>query len=413
MQLTRALDQIATLPGTPPLRREQIRLQVALITPLIHVKGYAAPETKAAAERARVLVDEAERDGESLETSLLLSVLYSTVTTNIVDFNGDLLRPLAAQFLALAQKEGTTGSLLTAHRAMGASLLYTGHVVESLPHLERTLALYNPAEHRVLAVRFGQDARPHTLCYRSLAFWLLGYPEAALADADYAISDAREIGQAGTLMGVLALTSLTHILCGNRVTAETQTNELVSLADEKNAAYWRAFGIWMQGWLWALTGKAAEAVQMLNSGMSAWRSTGATLFAPTQWSSLAAAHASLNQFDDAQRSISVAMTAMETSKETWFDAEVNRMAGVIALMSAEPDAGKAEEYFERALSVARQQQAKSWELRAAMSMARFWRDHGKRNEARELLAPVYGWFTEGFETRDLKEAKALLDELPS
>jgi predicted ATPase len=212
---------------------------------------------------------------------------------------------------------------------------------------------------------------------------------------------------------VLALTSLTHILCGNRVTAETQTNELVSLADEKNAAYWRAFGIWMQGWLWALTGKAAEAVQMLNSGMSAWRSTGATLFAPTQWSSLAAAHASLNQFDDAQRSISVAMTAMETSKETWFDAEVNRMAGVIALMSAEPDAGKAEEYFERALSVARQQQAKSWELRAAMSMARFWRDHGKRNEARELLAPVYGWFTEGFETRDLKEAKALLDELPS
>src|SRR5207244_6477614 len=123
--------------------------------------------------------------------------------------------------------------------------------------------------------------------------------------------------------------------------------------------------------------------------------------------------ASLNQFDDAQRSISVAMTAMETSKETWFDAEVNRMAGVIALMSAEPDAGKAEEYFERALAVARQQQAKSWELRAAMSMARLWRDQGKCNEARDLLTPVYNWFTEGFGTCDLKEAKALLGALAS
>jgi predicted ATPase len=212
-------------------------------------------------------------------------------------------------------------------------------------------------------------------------------------------------------MVTLALTSFTYILCGNRAASTAQTDELVTLADEKGAAYWRAFGMWMQGWLCALTGKAAEAVQMLNSGMSAWRSTGATLYAPTQWSCLAAAHASLGQFDDAQRSISAAIAAMETSKETWFDAEVNRVAGVIALMSAEPDAAKAQEYFERALTVARQQQAKSWELRAAMSMARLWRDQGKPDEARELLAPVYGWFTEGFDTLDLKEAKALLDEL--
>jgi predicted ATPase len=126
---------------------------------------------------------------------------------------------------------------------------------------------------------------------------------------------------------------------------------------------------------------------------------------------LAAAHASLGQFDDAQRSISAAITAMETSKETWFSAEVNRMAGVIALMSVEPDAAKAQEYFERSLAVARAQQAKSWELRAAMRMARLWRDQGNRDEARDLLAPVYGWFTEGFDTRDLKEGKALLNEL--
>ena len=119
------------------------------------------------------------------------------------------------------------------------------------------------------------------------------------------------------------------------------------------------------------------------------------------------------QFDDAWRCIDEAMMAVETTKERWFEAEIHRIAGEIALMSPEPDAAKAEAYFERALAVARQQQAKSWELRAAMSLARLWRDQGKVQQARELLAPVYGWFTEGFDTRDLKEAKALLEELAS
>ena len=134
---------------------------------------------------------------------------------------------------------------------------------------------------------------------------------------------------------------------------------------------------------------------------------------PLHLSYLAKAYAELGQFDDAWRCIGEAMTAMETTKEKWFEADINRMAGEIALKSPEPDAAKAEAYFERALAVAREQQAKSWELRAAMSMARLWRDQGKRDEARDLLAPVYGWFTEGFDTLDLKEAKALLDELAS
>ena len=132
---------------------------------------------------------------------------------------------------------------------------------------------------------------------------------------------------------------------------------------------------------------------------------------PFYLSYLAMAHAEHGRFDDATRCIEEAMTAMETTKETWCEAEVNRIAGEIALLSPEPDAAKAEAYFERALAVARKQQAKSWELRAAMSMARLWREQGKRDEARDLLAPVYGWFTEGFDTLDLKQAKALLDEL--
>jgi predicted ATPase len=128
---------------------------------------------------------------------------------------------------------------------------------------------------------------------------------------------------------------------------------------------------------------------------------------------LAKAHAELGQFDDAWRCVDDATNQVKSTKETWHDAEVHRVAGEIALKSPQHGAAKAEAYFERALAVARQQSAKSWELRAAMSMARLWRDQGKRLEARELLAPVYGWFTEGFDTRDLKEAKALIDELGS
>jgi predicted ATPase len=128
-------------------------------------------------------------------------------------------------------------------------------------------------------------------------------------------------------------------------------------------------------------------------------------------SHLARAYAQLGQFDDAWRCIGEAMTAIETTKESWCEAEANRVAGDIALMSPQPDAAKAEGYYNRALAIARQQQAKSWELRAALSLARLWRDLGKVRQARELLAPVYGWFTEGFDTRDLREAKALLEEL--
>ena len=135
------------------------------------------------------------------------------------------------------------------------------------------------------------------------------------------------------------------------------------------------------------------------------------MWIPTYLSYLARAYAELGQFGEASRCISEAMTAVETTNESWYEAEIHRIAGEIALKSPEPDAAKAEAYFERALAVARQQQAKSWELRAAMSMARLWRDQGKPQQARELLAPVYGWFTEGFDTRDLKEAKALLEEL--
>jgi len=275
------------------------------------------------------------------------------------------------------------------------------------------MALYDPAEHRPLATRFGQDVRVSILSYRSRALWLLGYPDAALADADHALNDAREIGHAVTLVYALFHASFPDIRCGKYPAANALVDELLALADEIGAKQWKVGGMLVRTWLFAVTGKTSDAVQMLTSGITAWRSTGSTVFMPWFLSLLARAYAGLSQFDDAWRCIGEAMTAVETTKEKWCEAEVHRVAGEIALLLQEPDTAKAEAYFDRALAVARKQQAKSWELRAAMSMARLWRNQGKRDQARELFASVYGWFTEGFDTLDLKDAKALIDELSS
>ena len=411
-QLSRALAHIAALPGTPALRREEIKLQVALITPLIHVKGYAAPETKAATERARLLIEQAEVLGEPPEDPLLLfSVLCGFWVANFVAFNADVCRGLARQFLAVAAKQGTAAPLMIGHYIMGNSLLFRGDLPEARTHYDKADALYAPNEHRPLATCFGQDVRVAVFSFRSWVLWFLVYPDAALRDADQALSDAREIGHAATLMFGLALAPRAHFLSANYATATAANDELVALADEKSARYWKAVGVVLQGNLFAVTDQASDAVQKITSGLTAFRSTGSTLYVPSWLSPLARACADVGQLDDAWRYIGEAMTAIETTKQRWCEAEVNRVAGEIALISPERDARKAEAYFERALAVARKQQAKSFELRAAKSMARLRRDQGKRDEARDLLAPVYGWFTEGFDTLDLKEAKALLDEL--
>jgi class 3 adenylate cyclase/predicted ATPase len=411
-QLTRALSQIATLPGTPALRGDQIKLQVALVNALMHTKGHAAPETIASLDRARAFIEQAESLGESHEDPLLLfSVLYGFWVANYIGFNSDALLDLATECLALAEKRGTMVPLMLGHRLMGTSLMCTGALAESRAHYDQAIAIYEPAEHRALATRFGQDMRVAALSYRSWALWLLGFPEAAGRDAEQALKEAREIGQAATLMYALFHTSFTHICCGNYAAASAEANELVPLADERGSLFWGSLGMLVQGCVLALTGKVSDAVHVITSGIIARRSTAATALEPFCLSYLAGAHAELDNFDDALYCIREAMTKVETTKESWFEAEIKRTAGEIALLLPDPDATKAEEYFEHALAVARQQQAKSWELRAAMSMARLWRDQGKRDAARELLAPVYGWFTEGFDTLDLREARALLDEL--
>ena len=279
-QLTRALAQIAALPATPALRREQIKLQVALITPLMHVKGYAAPETKAAVG-AGASVDRTSRsDGRASRrpAAVVLGPLRLLGRELSSRSTATLMRELAAQFLTLAEKQGATVPLMIGHRIMGISLMFTGDIAEGRAHYDQALALYDPAEHRPLATRFGIDVRVAALSYRSSALWLLGYPEAALADADHALDDAREIGQAATLMYALAL----HIVPTSYAeTTRRQTPSSTNLSlwrTKKAPSFWKAVGM--------LHARLRFCPDRQSRGRSpndhlrastAWRSTGATL----------------------------------------------------------------------------------------------------------------------------------------
>ena len=281
-QLTRALNQIATLPATPALRYKEIKLQVALITPLIHVKGYAAPETKAAAERARLLIEQAEALGAPPEDPLLLfSVLYSVWAANFVAFNGDAMRNLSAQFLALATKQ----------RGDRPARDWASSPWPPPCCIQETLRMAEPTSIRRLrstnlwSIGHWPFVLVKTSGCQSCPFgrwlsWVLGYPEAALTDTDHAVEHAREIGQAAGLMYALNVTSLILVLCGNHDPANTQCEELVALADEKGSAFWKAIGMLRQGYLVALTGKASDAVRVITSGITAFRSTGSTMWLP-------------------------------------------------------------------------------------------------------------------------------------
>ena len=267
-QLKRAISQIVTLPSTPELRREEIKLQVALINPLIHVKGYASPETRAAVERAHFLIEQAEALGEPLKDPLLLfSVLYGFWVANYVAFNGDMMRELAAQFLSLAEKRKATVPVMTGHRIVGTTLLYMGDF----------------AKRDCIWIRRSR----FTTCRASIAccsFWyrrcgislilsidgpmVLGYPDAALADAS-AVKEAREIGQASTLMAALAVPSITHILCGNYAVAMALLDEAVALAKKRAPCFGRAH-VATKGCAFGPIGKTSDAVRLITSGMTAW-----------------------------------------------------------------------------------------------------------------------------------------------
>jgi predicted ATPase len=198
---------------------------------------------------------------------------------------------------------------------------------------------------------------------------------------------------------------------GNDVAAEGLLREAIALAEKTGASSWKGRGVALLGCVLTQRGRAAEAVDAITSGLADCRADGTTVWQPLTFGYLTGAHADLGQFDDAWHWIGEAIERVESTKEEWAEAEIHRVAGEISLRSPVPDVARAESYFTAALAIARQQQAKSWELRTATSYARLMRDQGRLREAHDLLAHVYGWFTEGFDTADLKEAKGLLNEL--
>jgi predicted ATPase len=331
---------------------------------------------------------------------------------NLVAFNGDVMRELAVQFLALAKAQSATGPLVIGHRQMGLSLLHTGDVTEGRRYLDHAIALYDTREHQPLATQFGQDIGAASHSWRSIASWLLGYPDAALADAERALKIARETRHLATLIYVLNFSFWSQVHIGDYSTASAIIDEYIPLQQNQlGTSFWTGWGMMQQGCLMTLTGKSSDAVRTITSGVEVLRSTQTTMWMPLFLSYLARAHAENGQFREAVAKIGEAMRAAKTMKENWCEAEINRVAGEISLQGPEADTAKAEAYFATAIEIARKQQTRSWELRAAISMARLLHAQGKQRAARQVLAPVYGWFTQGFETLDLRQAKLLLEEL--
>jgi predicted ATPase len=338
---------------------------------------------------------------------------HRSITRGALVEAGEQLERALDQIAALPVTPALRREEIKLEVAFGNALAFVGNFVGSKAHFDRALAIYDPAEHRALTTRSGRDIGVFLLSIRSHILWLLGHYTASRNEGERAVNEAREIGHAATLMSMLWFISWLYVYYGAYIEAQRLLDELAALADENDAIFWKAAEITLRGALFAETGNASDAVRAITSGMASLRSIGATNYEPWHLWHLAMAYADLGQPNDARRCINDAIDKVEKSKERVWEAPVHRVAGEIALKSPEPDAIKAEAHFERAIMVAREQQAKLWELRAATSLARLRRDQGKRHEARELLAPVYGWFTDGFGTRDLKEAKALLEELAS
>jgi predicted ATPase len=239
----------------------------------------------------------------------------------------------------------------------------------------------------------------------------LGYPERAIEDANRALEDARMIKHDATIMYVLANTIWFHLLSGNYGTVESQSHELVEMAAARGAKFWILAGKLFLECQYILEESNFDRSNKFYATIEEFRSTGSTAWIPFYYSLLALSYSKTHLLDEAKQYIDEAILAMEISGQRWLESELHRTAAVIALAPVEGDVIRAQYHLEKALAVARSQQARSLELRAATSLARLWRHQGKAVEGREVLSPVYNWFTEGFDTPDLKEAKALLDEL--
>jgi predicted ATPase len=320
-------------------------------------------------------------------------------------------RELGEQCLQLAQQGHDTARLLEAHHTLWTTQLLLGELPLSRAHLEQGLALYDPQQYRALAFLYGHD--PGVCCrgVAALTLWVLGYPDQALRQQYAAHTLAQEVAHPPSLAFTRMLAAMAHQLRREAHAAYGQAEALMALATEQGFALFVAIAMILRAG--ALTGRdsGGEQISQLRQGLADVRTTGTALWGPYFLALLAEAYAQAGQIDAGRAALAEALATAQATGERWGEAELYRLQGELLLRPPCHDAHQAETCFQQALVLARRQQAKSWELRVALSISRLWQQQGKCTAARELLAPVYGWFTEGFDTADLQEAKVLLDLL--
>jgi predicted ATPase len=408
--LSKGLEVLTTLPDTSKRSQQELVLQTMLGPALMNIKGQAAPEVEQTYARARELC---RQIGDAPQ---LFPVLWGLWYFYVVRAELQTARELLPQLLSLAQRGQDSALLLAAHRSLGQNLTFLGELLPARTHLEQGMALYDPLQHRALALRYGQDLKVVCQSWAALVLWLLGYPDQALQTGHAAIALAQELAHSYSLIYALNWVTMLHLCRRERQAAQERAEGVLAIGREYGIAMFTASGTLWQGWGLAtqahLSGKAGEeGMAQMRQGLAAWRATGAGVFQPYYLALLAEAYGAGGQVEKGLNVLAEALTMVEKTAERYWEAQLHRLTGELVLRQAAPNQRQAETCFIQALAVARRQQAKSLEVRAATSLALLWQQQGKRAEARELLVPIYGWFTQGFDTADLQEAKALLEEL--
>jgi class 3 adenylate cyclase/predicted ATPase len=405
--LERGVALLDRLPEGHDRERRELMLQASLGMPLIATRGYSAAETGAAWARTRAL---AEALGE---TAPLLRSLYGLWAYNLVGGDIRVGREMAGRFLALAEAEGDKEASLVGHRILGVSLHGLGMQEQARAEIERALDLYDPMVHRPLAYIFGQDQRVAGLSFLAVILWVQGFPDRAKRTAQEAVTLARDLDHANSFGYALAFGGCPVAeLCGAVPLAERLASTLLAYSEENDAALWRAFGLAHKAWVDLAGDDALGALHAFEDAIAAFRAAHARLRLPLHLGDLARAQGRVGRIAEGLATIREARSLVEQGGERWVLPELLRIEAELSLAAGgEASATEAYQLLQEALGLAREHGARSWELRIAISLARLWRDMRRIDDARALLARSYGWFVEGFDTADLKAARALLGEL--
>jgi predicted ATPase len=403
--LTKGLELLTSLPDTPAHTWQELALQATLGRALAATLGFASAETEQAYARAWELGRQVE------ETAQLGTVLWGLWRVYNARAASHMAQQLGEQLLHLAQRQHDLALFLGAHCALGGTLLFRGALRQAYAHASQGMARYDLQRHRPLAFLYGEDPGVGCHEYGALALWLLGYPDQALTTMHAALALAQELAHPFSLGRVLHGLAYLYALRQEVDAVREQAAAIMALATAQGFPLWSAAGTFWHGWVLAMQDDSEAGIRQMRQGMAAWDATGTQWPSPVYLAWLAAALGHDGQVDEGLRLLAEALAVVDTTGECWWEAELHRLTGDLLLRQAVPAAPQAETYWHQALAVARRQHARSWELRAAMSLSRLWQQQGKRDDAYALLVPIYGWFTEGFDTADLQAARRLLEEL--